>query len=92
VWHILGNQRGSDIGDNFNLVLEQRKMSKKKLKAALEMACREVEYLTGSCPADRYDWYHPDGCEVICNEIFSHKDPNMSNCWKLYFKERAGDE
>lgn len=45
---------------------------------ALVAAGRLLADITGSCPACRYDWGHPDGCGMVC------KPDREADCWVTY--------
>jgi len=49
-----------------------------KLKAALRRACILIKRISGTCPADMFDWEHPSGCNNICDTS------EINNCWGLY--------
>ena len=47
---------------------------------ALLAASRLLEEITGSCPADAYDWHRPpmDVCETNCHQGCE------TECWAMY--------
>ena len=57
-----------------------------KAPGALLVAGRLLADKTGSCPADTYDWEHPDDCAVIC------KPGCEAECWCLYAKHVSANE
>lgn len=59
---------------------------------ALELACRELADMTGTCPYDQHDGelrHWEEDCEERCQSDMD-TDELMAGCWRRYFEEKAG--
>jgi hypothetical protein len=53
------------------------------LKRALNLACVEIGYRTGTCPVDQFDWETKKDCQNLCDTGIEKE------CWKEHYIELA---
>ena len=44
-----------------------------QLSAALDAAVVIIDDVLGSCPMDRFNWQHEEGCIVVCKSDIDYK-------------------
>jgi hypothetical protein len=68
---------------------EKLVQANKTVSEALEMASVLLTSLSGSCPAEMYEWEHPDGCDNFCS---TNTDLCIPLCWSRFCEELSKKE